>query len=192
VTRISAALVLLVLAVPARGGSQSLGDAARKEREKRAGKTPSTRVYGNDDLRGASGGLGASESGSGPAPAAAVGTPEAAARTTDQDPEAESHGKGANAAQDEVEWRRRATPLREALGTAETCVQRLEAEVERLERERLNLLPMRDYYAGPALEQARAGLDQARRELRTARKQWEDFEEEARRAGALPGWLRER
>ena len=49
----------------------------------------------------------------------------------------------------------------------------------------------RDRVIKPAWDRAKADLEQAKVELEAAEKQLADLPERARKAGALPGWIRE-
>lgn len=93
---------------------------------------------------------------------------------------------------DESYWRGKAGPLRERLEQARDEVAMLEERVRRLEDEvrmvyTLGLDPSGQLYQ---LDLARNGLDGARQRAISAARAWAELQEEARRAGALPGWLR--
>ena len=184
-----AALAVLALAAPV-GRAQSLGEAAQQEREKRARKRPPTHVYGNQDLPGrgdsAGGGSPGSDGTEAPDPAASgsqravePGAADAAEGTAPTDRKLT-----------EAEWRFRAAPIRSDLEDAEKRVTQLESEIEQLERQRLALLPLQDLQTTQALDEARRNLEASREARKAARKAWDDLEEDARRAGAYPGWLR--
>ena len=90
----------------------------------------------------------------------------------------------------EAQWSGRATPLREQ-------IQGLEAQLAALERARdsweaFTLGTGGDYEAAAASElgKIRRAREAAETRLRSARADWAALEEEARKAGALPGWLR--
>lgn len=93
---------------------------------------------------------------------------------------------------DETFWRGQAGPVRERLERARDEVAMLEARVRRLEDEvrmvfSLGLDPTGQLYQ---LDMARNGLDGARQRVLSAERAWAELQERARRAGALPGWLR--
>jgi hypothetical protein len=169
--RASFALILCVL-----GGSalaQGLGDAARKETERRSRAKGSGKVYTGDDLRHG-------------APSVTP-EPPPAGREAEAAPPPPSGGRASQNGQDERRWRSRAEGLR-------ANVSRLEREVDEADR-----AATRSAYDGPMdrygyvnTEHTRwvARAQQAREALAGARKAVEDFEEEARRAGIPPGWLR--
>lgn len=181
----------LLLAAEA-SGQTPLVDAARRERARRAAIPPEekARVYTNDDLRG-SGGLTigahsaglvapvASDPGGGPEAAPDAGEPD------DAEPEA-------SAVRDEDYWRTRIAAARDAQARASLMAAALQNRSDGLwaqfsaiddpvqrgivERQRLEALA--------ALEETRAERDRLGGEIR-------EIEDEARRAGVPPGWLRE-
>jgi hypothetical protein len=190
------ALALLLLAGPALVGAQSLGEVAKREQEKqdkkkKSGKPPATvKVYTDEDLKKAR----ESESG-----AVTVlpenGNLEAAAPASADDDEVVS-GEGrpvGGRRRTEAFWRTRATQLREAADEADNKVKELEARIAALRNDMSptnvqdpNRLQSRDR----DLREAMDSLDATRSAAETARKALADLEEEARRAGAPPGWVR--
>ena len=181
----------LLLAAEA-SGQTPLVDAARRERARRAAIPPEekARVYTNEDLRD-SGGLtvgvlsttvappAGSDPGGGPQAAPAADEPD------DAEPEA-------SAVRDEDYWRTRIATARDAQARAALMAAALQNRSDGLwaqftaiddpvrrgavERQRLEALG--------ALEETRAERDRLDAEIR-------EIEEEARRAGVPPGWLRE-
>lgn len=99
----------------------------------------------------------------------------------------------ADAPQGEAYWREEARRLRERVVLLRDTITRLEGDTKRLEA---------DYYAWddgayrdkvikPSWDKAREELATARIAVPGAEKDLEDLPDRARRAGALPGWLRE-
>lgn len=95
--------------------------------------------------------------------------------------------------QGENYWREEARRLRERVDELREAITRLDADTKRLEA---------DYYAWddgayrdrvirPSWDKAREELATARLALPVAEKDLADLPDRARRAGALPGWLRE-
>lgn len=153
--------------------AQSLAEVAEQEKRKRS-KGP-TRVYTNEDLlKGASP---ADKDKPSPSPAA-VPSPETGP---------DSPGNG-------VAWRARAEAARAAVRGSETHVKQIE---ERIAMLNADVAPtgFGDPFRLQTLEaqkaQARAELDKAKEALSKAQKALEDLEDEARRQGIPPGWLRE-
>ena len=172
VSSLPVAIAALVFAVPIYAQPQ-LAEIARQEKERRASIDEKSRVYTNDDLRG------------GQRLAAASSTPKS--ETTETIPAATREGP----ARDEAYWRERITGAREARQRAELIAAALQNRVDSLwavftarddpfqraeiEQDRLDALA--------ELENTRAALKQLDQEVL-------DIREEARRAGAPPGWLR--
>ena len=92
-------------------------------------------------------------------------------------------------------WRGRANDRRAAIAEAEVRVSDLQKRLSALylDAEPTNLRdPNRMQTRQAEIAKVGDDLAAAQRELAAARKALTDLEEEARRAGALPGWLRER
>ena len=174
------ALVLCAFAGPA--AAQGLGDAARKESERRSRANRSAKVYTGDDLRdGAPATTPVAE-------AAATEPPVVAAPARPPREEARPIPDSSSArAREEARWRGGVAGLR-------YNVTLLEREAEEADQAANG-----SAYGGPIncagfvnTRHARnlAQVQQARQDMANARKALEDFEEEARRAGLPPGWLR--
>lgn len=181
----------VMVAVPA--AAQSLGDVARKEAARRKSIAAPARVYTNETL-----GLGvpASPQPATPTPAgalpaapsvaAAQGTP--AAQAAPSAVEAEKPGKGALT---EAEWRARVADAREGLTRAEVLRDALQSRVNALATDFINRDDPAQRDAIQADRQrALAELDRAGRDIKARQKAVADIQEEARRAGVPPGWLR--
>jgi outer membrane murein-binding lipoprotein Lpp len=92
----------------------------------------------------------------------------------------------------ESEWRKRSADLKARQAQAEANVKKLDAEVHRLENDFYAWSDgnYRDRVIKPALDQARADLDKAKRDAEDAKTKFDNLEDEARKSGAPPGWLR--
>ena len=90
-------------------------------------------------------------------------------------------------------WRAEARRLRERVAAIKESIARLEAESRKLENDfyAWDDGAYRDRVIKPAWDKTREDLATARRDLPGAEKELEDLPDRARRAGALPGWLRE-
>jgi len=178
------AAVLGLAAAAAVARAQSLGEVAAREQEKKARKPPTgARVYTDEDLKKAR------ESGSG---AVTVLPAVAGVGTASRE---EVDGASATARDKEKYWRGKAAERREAVRKADARVQELETRISAL---RVDITPGVNVQApnrlqtlDRALREAQDALDAARREAASARQALADLEDEARRAGALPGWIRE-
>ena len=182
--RCAAVVVLaatLLLAAPA-AAQPSLAEVARAEQARRASITGKSRVYTNADLSEtrrlttAAAPRPAPDSATGDA---AGGTPAEAAAA----PAAEERG--------ETWWRERITAARDARQRAELVAAALQNRVDGLWAE---FTARDDPAARGALERDRlaalAELEQTRTELDRLDEEIAGIREEARRAGAPPGWLR--
>jgi hypothetical protein len=161
--------------------AQSLADAAKKAEEKRGAATPSqtskTRVYTKKDVEAL--------------PPEVVSTPskppntEASVAAT---PEPEPIDK-AGPAKDEAYWKARALPLRAQLDRDRHTLSIAKTDLRNLE---VYMLPTQWNWSVYGLEWQRLTNDVSTWEtiVRDGEKRIADLEEEARVAGALPGWLR--
>lgn len=94
---------------------------------------------------------------------------------------------------DEGYWRNRAVDIRTRLRKASDEVKELELSAAGLRRRFYaeEDPQMRDRKIKPEWDRILQELEETRTEVTTTRKELEEFHEEGRRAGALPGWLRE-
>ena len=90
-------------------------------------------------------------------------------------------------------WRDEARRLRERPAALKETIARLDAEVKKLEADFYSWDDgsYRDRVIKPAWDKAREDLATARRELPVAERELAELPDRARKAGALPGWLRE-
>jgi hypothetical protein len=179
-------LALLVLALPALTLGQSLGQAARKERERRdrlRREGPPARVISEEDLKATKGRL----------------ANDADASESQANPEDEDHKDEARRPpavpidssqverEKEAHWRARAAQARRRLAQAEARYRELDRMIRFGQPWTVDEDGIRRIYSQ---QRMKAFADEAEAEVAKARKALEDMEEEARHAGALPGWLR--
>ena len=182
-----AALAMLLVAVNA--PAQSLVEIAQRERARRAAIAPEdrARVYTNDDLRD-SGGL-------------TIGAlPTVAAAELDAGSGWAAHGVGGNGGTtapdagevlDEDDWRSRMTSAQEERARAELMAAALQNRADGLwaqftaidDPARRSVVERQRTEALEELERTRAEAERLDQHIR-------DIQEEARRAGVPPGWLR--
>lgn len=187
--RIPGALLLSIAALaqtaPAR--AQSLADLARQEQERRKEDTRTPKVYSNKDLKP----VVPSGAAATPAePAAGAAEPTAVPRA--EDAKAASQDTPAKApVKDQAYWRKRLADSREQLERDRTLVEALQSRINALTTDFVN----RDDPAQQA--QLAAERTKAVNELARLKKAVDAdvkaitaVEEEARRAGVPPGWLR--
>lgn len=172
--------VLLFLACPSLLLAQGLGEAARKEQERRKKNKQAgvqAKVITEDDLRSGSPEPARKSEEENPTPAAA----EPAA------PEVEVSSGEPDRAALEQRWRGRAAAARAEVARAEAVVKEL-SQLSLVEGE---------YYVDDQgnrvirnLAHLRELVAKADTDLARAKQALANLEDEARRAGALPGWLR--
>jgi hypothetical protein len=178
-----------LLALAQLAGAQSLGDAARKERERREGlgkAGAAARTLTDADLASARGTLatGASESEEESAPDAEEPPQEgrpASKAPSREGPEAMAPARG------EEYWRGRVNEAQARIEAARQRYDILQRMIVIGQPAQYNENGQRVIYS---IYQMKEKADAAETELRAAEKALEDLFEEARHAGALPGWLR--
>ena len=99
----------------------------------------------------------------------------------------------ASAAAEEQKWRDAARAAAKRVEDAKQRVEELDAAAHKLENDfyAWDDGQYRDRVIKPAWDKTKVDLETARKELADAEKTKADLPERARRAGALPGWLRE-
>ena len=173
---------------------QSLAEAAKREKERRAKTGPSGPAFTDEDLKqhgeaAVSTSGDADDSAGKPAGEAIGGGKSAGGKSATP--------KARGGAGDEAYWRGRAKARRDALAAAESRVAQAEAAGENpqgglrqpLPGDAMKQVP-RSTATGGDQPAGATNLDAAKAELARARKALEDLEDEARRKGVLPGWLR--
>jgi hypothetical protein len=182
---------LLATPLPASAQQQSppLAEVARKEAERRKGIKDTKKVITTKDLpesarKPASGSSGASSDpshGHAPAPAAA-----AAPAGGQKPPDAIE-----TAQKDEAFWRGRINTAREAVRRNEAFLAALQSQINGLTTDFVNRDdPYQRAQIGEKRQQALAEMERVKAEIENGRKQIADIEEEARKAGVPPGYLR--
>ena len=98
-----------------------------------------------------------------------------------------------SAAAEEQKWREASRAARQRVEDAKHSIEELDASAHKLESDfyAWDDGQYRDRVIKPAWDKAKAELETARKELADAEKNLADLPERARKAGALPGWLRE-
>jgi hypothetical protein len=176
------AVLVLTLAGPFAASAQSLAQLARQEEARRKTTKPARKVYTNGDLKGE----GATSRPSG-TPAAAAPTPTTAASPGDK-PAAE---EAKESPKDQAYWSGRIGAARAAVERSRLFAEALQSRINALTTDFVN----RDDPAQRAqieLERQRsiAELERVKKEIGEQIKAISDIEEEARKAGVPPGWLR--
>lgn len=192
------AIVLLACAVTAVAQTPTLGEIAQKEQERRKAAKQPAKVYTNDDLK--NGGLP-----SAPPPADARSATDAAHGSPTESapaPDAQKDGKAAPAgaakkeadatdAKDETAWRGRISEARDNLRRNEVFAEALQSRINALTTDfaaRDN--PIERSQIADERQKALAELDRVKGDIEKSKKKIADIEEDARKAGVPPGWLR--
>jgi hypothetical protein len=196
------AAALALLSRPISG--QSLAEVAKKEEERRkavksaaaakAGKDKPQKTFTNKDLAPPdSGAAPAADPAAPTSPSApsAPGSPAQARPEAPADAKADAPAKAGAPAADEKFWRGRMDAARGDLQRQELFLEALQSRVNALTTDFVN----RDDPAQRATiaadrQKALAEMEVVRKEIERAKKQIADIEEEARKAGVPPGWLR--
>ena len=169
-------LSLLVTAVASPLAAQSLGEVAARTNKERKGVP--AKVYTNDDLDAARSAPESQGTVSTPGTAAPSGPAPAPMPTMDP----------------ADRWRRDAKQRRDAVTRAEAKVAAIQTKIDALmlDRDPVNVMdPNRMQTLEAVKAQALQDLETAKTELSQARQALEDLEEDARKNGVPPGWLRE-
>jgi hypothetical protein len=175
-------VLTLALTVSSAAGAQSLGDVAKKEEARRKAAARPGKVYTNDNLRGGD------AAAPPPAPAQAPPSPSSAQAKPGEDAKTDA---AAEPKKDEAHWRGRMTEARNGLERAKTFQEALQTRINSLS----NDFASRDDPAQRSVvaanrQKALAELDRVTKEIADYEKQIVSIEDEARRAGVPPGWLR--
>ena len=194
-------LALAAIAFPTFAFAQQqppLAEVARQEAERRKTVKSTQKVITTKDLpesaRRAPGSTTTTAAASG------EGAPAAGAHHGEQsptDPKAAADAKaGAKPdvkadAKDEAAWRARMEQARETVRRNESFAEALQSRINGLTRDFVNRdNPVQRTKIGEDRQKALAELERVRNDIEQAKKQVADIEEEARKAGVPPGWLR--
>jgi hypothetical protein len=184
--------VMVALAVPV--CAQSLGELAKKEKERRKTAPPAAKVYTNDDLKkiyvpGAVTAPPAADQPAKPGDKDAAKTDDAAkddaAKTGDATKDKAAPQMG------EAEWRARMTGARESLNRLVMFRDALQSQINGLTADfTARDDPYQRAQIADQRQRALAELAQVGKDIEKGRKQIADIEEEARRANIPAGWIR--
>jgi hypothetical protein len=165
--------------------AQSLADLAKREEERRRKIAEPAKVYTNKDL------------GSGQAPSTppASATPAAPAATpaapSDAAKDTEPAAKDKAPVRDQAYWAGRLKALRDELARNDTFAEAMQTRLNSLQTDFVN----RDDPAQRSViernrQKVASELNRLKQSITDGKKAIADLEEEARRAGVPPGWLR--
>ena len=175
------AVLVMALAIPSMAAAQSLGDVAKQEEARRKKVAAPGKVYTNDVLKGGD-----------VAPSPPQTESSASGSTT---PESQAGEKAPEQTddkrKDEKYWRGRMESARNGLERAKTVQEALQSRINALSADFVARDdPAQRRVIATDREKALAELERMRKEISDLQKQMRDLEDEARKAGAPPGWLR--
>ena len=174
---------------PAASG-QTLGEVAKKEAERRKAQPQTGKVYTNKDLP-ASAQKPATANPSTETPAQTPTDPVAAATEQKAEDGKAPGDKPQGDQKDQAYWKNRMATAREELRRSEMFAEALQTRVNTLNKDfssRDN--PAQRSAIGADRTEALNELTRVKQDVERGKKQIADIEEEARKAGVPPGWLR--
>lgn len=183
VMRVTVVITTLVLAAPVILSAQGLANIAKAEEERRK-QAKTGKVYTNDNLK-------ADITASTPVvPTNASAEAPASAQVPSVNlPGGEAAQAGD--AKDENHWRQRITGARSALERSRIFADALQSRINALTTDIVNRAdPAQRAQLELERQRALAELDRVKKEIADQTKAITDIEEEARKAGVPPGWLR--
>ena len=189
--QILSGVLAAALVLPSLAGAQTptLGDLAKREQERRKATKSSDKVLTNKDLP-------ASAQQPAPASGTSTSTPSTAAAPAGgaAKPAAGDDRKTAGAPsdqKDEASWRKRISEARESLRRNEAFLEALQSRVNALSTDFVNRDdPYQRARIADDRQKALAEMDRLKADIELGKKHIDDIEEEARKAGVPPGWLR--
>jgi hypothetical protein len=174
---------------PAASG-QTLGEVAKKEADRRKAQPQTGKVYTNKDLP-ASAQKPATANPSTETPAQTPTDPVAAATEQKAEDGKAPGDKPQGDQKDQAYWKNRMVTAREELRRSEMFAEALQTRVNTLNKDfssRDN--PAQRSAIGADRTEALNELTRVKQDVERGKKQIADIEEEARKAGVPPGWLR--
>lgn len=178
------AAILAGSALTVQAQTPTLGEVAKKEADRRKAQPAAGKVYTNKDLP-PSAQTPAAAPPSGPETAAPVDPVAAATGEKPAEPKPEGETK------DEAWWKNRMASAREELRRNEMFAEALQTRINALSRDYTSRdNPAQRRQIGQERAEALSELNRVKQEVERGKKQIADIEEEARKAGVPPGWLR--
>ena len=184
-----AVAALLLFASAAQAQAQSLAELARKEEERRKNVPETGKVYTNKDLNAAPGPSAPAPAGSSAAPAADAA--KDAGKEKDVKDVKEKDVNGKEIVKDKAYWAGRLKTLQDQVEQSQTYAEAIQTRINALSTDFVN----RDDPAQRTVierdrQKAVAELTRLKQAIVDGKKGIANLEEEARRAGVPPGWLR--
>ena len=191
-------LLALLVCIPARAQQQNsqqsgtgdpVADAARKAQEKKKDAPKPKKVYTEDDISTKKNDI----SVVGPAPvqadpsAATAQTSSTAAKAGD-----DAKNKEKEDPNSEKAWRKRFEELRTKIATAEQELAILQREENKADVQYYSdpTKAMKEQYSRDEINKKAAKIDAKQKEIAALKQQWDDLEDQLRKAHGDPGWAR--
>jgi hypothetical protein len=184
-------------AAAVRAQTPTLGEVAKKEADRRKAQPSAGKVYTNKDLPASAQAPATGAPASGRETATPV-DPVAAAtaqKPADAKPEGEAKAEGETKPEaetkDEAWWKNRVMSTREELRRNEMFAEALQTRINALSRDYTSRdNPAQRRQIGQERAESLSELSRVKQDVERGKKQIADIEEEARKAGVPPGWLR--
>lgn len=175
-------VIPLACALHSSVAAQSLADVAKAEEARRRGvRTGAVKVYTNDDLGGVS------------ATGAAPVAPSSASATTPKsaDPAKPAEEKAVDPTKTQAFWKDRMTTIQQTVARNKLLLEALQAQVNGMNAEFVNTDdPGQRGLLQARLQRASGELQRVQQDIEKQTKAAADLQEEARKAGVPPGWVR--
>jgi hypothetical protein len=179
----------LMVAVPV--SAQSLGELAKREAERKKSKPTATKTYTNGDLKSVAPPSGAATGDQLAKDGKEAKEPDAKDAKDSKEPEKVDATKPAEPAKDEAYWRGRMAAAREDVRRNEAFKEAMQTRINALTAD---FTARDDPYQRAKIaddrQKALAELARLTEDIDKGNKLIVDIEEEARRAGVPPGWIR--
>jgi len=164
--------------------AQVLGEVARQEEERRKDIKKPAKVYTNKDL----GSVPPSAPGTVSAPAASSSASETAKETAKSD---DGKDKDKDPKRDQAYWGGRKKDLQSKLDSDQTLADALQSRINALNTDFVNRDdPIQRASIDRDRQKAAGELERVKKSVLDGKKALSDLDEEARKAGVPPGWLR--
>jgi len=167
--------------------AQALGDVARKEEARRKDIKAPAKVYTNKDL----GAPGPEPSTASSSPAAPAEAAKDAAKPPDDKDKGKEKGKDKDTQKDQAYWSGRRKELQTKLDSDQTLSEAVQSRINALTAD---FSSRADPVQRAGIERDRlkaiGELDRLRKSVQDGKKALTDLDDDARKAGVPPGWLR--
>jgi hypothetical protein len=183
-------------AAAVRAQTPTLGEVAKKEADRRKAQPSAGKVYTNKDLPPsaqvpASGAPASGQTATPVDPVTAATGQKAGEAKPEGEAKAEGGTKPDGEPRDEAWWKNRMTSTREELRRNEMFAEALQTRINSLSRDYTSRdNPAQRRQIGQERAESLSELSRVKQDVERGKKQIADIEEEARKAGVPPGWLR--